>query len=178
MYELPGPAAAGLHDATSVGPVVSVLQTMSCQPLLASPTCGVQLGTPVGPVATVLQVTPAPLPFGPLGVQELTFVVATENVRQYVAVKPLPALGGTGVHDATSVQVGVAGFVVHVLSVNALPALAAVAEHEATSVGPLVTVLQVVVTYPFAAVGPELAGQVATATGVGPVVSVLQVVST
>jgi hypothetical protein len=82
-----------------------------------SPVCGVQAGTPVAGVRAVLQVTPWPLPFGPLGVQLPTLVGVPASVLQYVAVKPLPALAATGVHDATSLHTGAAGLVVQVVAV-------------------------------------------------------------
>lgn len=85
--------------------------------LLESPVCAVQDGTPVFGVRTVLQVTPRPLPFGPLGEQVPTAVAVPASVLQYVAVKPLPALAGSGVHEATSLQTGAAGLVVQVVAV-------------------------------------------------------------
>jgi hypothetical protein len=74
---LPAPAGDGLHVATNVGPVLTVLQVMVSQPLVLSPVCGVQLATPTGPEVSVLQVTPAPVGPGRLGVQLPTLVVAT-----------------------------------------------------------------------------------------------------
>lgn len=143
---MPAAAADGLHEATSVGPVSTVLHVIVSQPFVMSPICGVQLATPTGPVATVLHVTPAPVPLGPLGVQVATLVVAPARVLQYVAVKPLPAFAGAAVQEATSDQLGTGGLVVQAVAVYALPEFAADAEQLATSVGPVVTVAHVVVT--------------------------------
>jgi hypothetical protein len=52
--------------------VLLVPQVMVIQLLPAVPVCGVHVATPIGPVRLLLQVTPCPLPFGPLGVQLVT----------------------------------------------------------------------------------------------------------
>ena len=50
---MPEPAEAGVHEATPVGPAVTVLQVVTTNVPLVP---GVQDATPVGPLVTVLQV--------------------------------------------------------------------------------------------------------------------------
>ena len=53
---LPPPADTGVHDATTVGPVVTLLQVVAVQLLPEPAATGVHEDTGVGPVVTLLQV--------------------------------------------------------------------------------------------------------------------------
>ena len=68
VYELPGEATAGVHDAAGEGPVVVVAQVVAVQLLAKLAGSSAQPITSVGPVVTVSQVMFPPgvqLPTGP-----------------------------------------------------------------------------------------------------------------
>jgi len=55
---LPAVGPDGVHEATSVGPVLLLPQVLVSQPLPELPVCGVHEATPVGPDTRLLQDTP------------------------------------------------------------------------------------------------------------------------
>lgn len=96
------------------------------------------------------------------------------NILQSVRWKPLPALAGVGVHEATLVGPLTTVSAGQVVVVQPLPALGPEEVHEATAALVVLLVEQVVVVQLLPSVGPE---PVHDATAVGPLVAGEQVVA-
>ena len=101
---LPAFAADGVHEATTVGPVLTALQEVDIQLLVPVAGPGLQAAVSVGPVVTVLQLVAVHwLPeLAPPAVQN-SEPCDVFTVTHCVSTQPLPAVAAIGVHEETPV---------------------------------------------------------------------------
>jgi hypothetical protein len=179
---LPAVGPEGVQTATAVVLIATGVQVTVVKPLPALGACAEQVATGVAAVLLVEQVVAVqPLPaFAADGVQAATAVAAVLLGVQVVAVQLLSAFAADGLQAAAPVAAVLLGVqivftklgpapmagvqlatnagalsttVVHVRESQLLPDDAVCGVHVATAVAGLVTVLQVVVTYPLPGVG-------------------------
>ena len=131
--------------ATTVGPVVAVLQVVAVHEFVESALAIVHDATGVGPVVAVpgqVVVIQAFVPSPVTGVHEEAPIGPMLITGHVVVVKPLPAFGPEGTHDPEGVLLGLG---VQVVAVQKLAAVAGPAEQLATPVLGVLFVLHVVV---------------------------------